>query len=179
MPAYAALVKQPQHPTGAALGRQPFFRGLTWLQLDSLAAVAACAEFAPGEEIFREGEAANRFYLLLTGRVALEAAAGDRRVRLQVLEAEEVLGWSWLFPPYRWHFSARALEPVTAFFFHGPALHERCEGDPALGYGLMKRVSALMLERLEAMRTRLAVVERAAAGETIHLALLAPGGGGS
>ena len=172
-------MKQPNHPTGAALGHQPFFRGLLWLQLDSLAAVAACAEFPAGETIFREGEEANRFYLLLSGRVMLEAAAAERQVQIQVLAAGEVLGWSWLFPPYRWHFSARALKPVRAYFFHGPMLRERFEGDPALGYAVMQRISALMLERLEATRLRLAVGERAAAGETIQLASLAPARGTS
>ena len=169
-------MKEPLLPTAASLGPQPFFRGMPWRQLESLAAVAAVADFAADEVIFREGEDANRFYLLLSGRIALEAATGGREVRLQTIEAGEALGWSWLFPPFRWQFAARALTPVHAFFFHAPTLRQRMDEDPALGHEVMKRMATVLFERLQATRKRLAVVEEAAAGHPVRLAAFAPDG---
>jgi len=66
-----------------------------------------------------------------------------------------VLGWSWLFPPYNWHFSARAVEPTTAIFFYGTRLREECEDDPAFGFELMKRVAAIVIQRLQVTRVQL------------------------
>lgn len=167
-------MKEPVLPTAARLGHQPFFRGVPWRQLESLAAVAACADFAADEVVFREGEEANRFYLLLSGRVSLEAAAGGREVGLQTVEEGEALGWSWLFPPFRWQFTARAITPVHAFFFHAPTLRQQMDDDPALGHAVMQRMAAVLFERLQATRRRLAVVEEAAAGHPVRLAAVAP-----
>lgn len=169
-------MKSPLLPTAACLGHQPIFHGVPWTQLESLAAVAACAKFDPDEIIFREGEEANRFYLLLSGSVALEAKAGERAVRLQSVEAGEALGWSWVFPPFRWQFTARTLTPVEAYFFHAPTLRQRMDDDPALGYAVMKRMAAVLFERLVSTRDRLAVVEEAVAGHCIPVALHASAG---
>ncbi|HTH49091.1 MAG TPA: Crp/Fnr family transcriptional regulator [Candidatus Limnocylindria bacterium] len=166
-------MKEPCVPTAAKLGQQTIFRGVPWAQLEALAAVAACARFGPDELVFREGEEANRFYLLLSGSVALEAAACEREVRLQTVEAGEALGWSWVFPPFRWQFTARTLTPVEAYFFHAPSLRQHMEDDPALGYAVMKRMAAVLFERLVATRDRLAVVEEAAAGRCIPITVLA------
>lgn len=134
----------------------PFVRGLS---ADSLAALTACAmptAFASGELIFREGEIANRFYLLLEGAVQLEAEATERpAVSVDELGAGDVLGWSWLFPPYTWNFTARAVTPVKAVFFYGTWLRERSETDLALGYELMKRTAAVLMRRLQATRQQL------------------------
>jgi CRP/FNR family cyclic AMP-dependent transcriptional regulator len=170
-------MKQPVAPAAASLGQQPFFRGVPWTQLEALAAVAACAKFGPGEVIFREGEEANRFYLLLSGTVALEAAAGSRDVPLQTVEGGEALGWSWVFPPYRWQFTARTVTPVEAFFFHAPTLRQRMEDDAALGHAVMKRMAAILFERLQSTRQRLAVLEHLVPGHRIPTAPLAPGQG--
>ena len=167
-------MKEPLLPTAARLGHQPFFRGVPWRQLESLVACAACADFAADEVVFREGEEANRFYLLLSGRVELEATAGGRDVGLQTVEAGEALGWSWLFPPFRWQFTARALMPVHAFFFHAPTLRRQMDDDPALGHAVMQRMAAVLFERLQATRKRLAVVEEAAAGHPVRLVAFAP-----
>ena len=166
-------MKQTTMPTAANLGRQQFFRGIPWPQLEALAAVAACADFAAEEVIFREGEEANRFFLLLSGKVALETTAVARRVQLQTIGVGEALGWSWVFPPFQWQFTARALEPVHAFFFHAPTLRQRLDEDPILGHAVMRRVAEVLLERLQATRSRLAVVEQAAAGLPIRLVPLA------
>ena len=74
---------------------------------------------------------------------------------IQTLTAGHVLGWSWLFPPYYWHFDARALEPTRAIFFYGTRLREECEQDPDLGYALMKRVTQVLINRLQATRRQI------------------------
>jgi len=86
-------------------------------QLELLAADSMLSEFKAGERILKEGGPANRFYLILEGRVELESsAANGETVHIQTLDACDVLGWSWLFPPYYWHFDARALTPTKAIF---------------------------------------------------------------
>ena len=76
-------------------------------------------------------------------------------VPIQTLGAGDVLGWSWLFPPYYWNFDARATEQTQAVFFYGTRLREKCEDDSQLGYEMMKRMSAVMLQRLQATRKQL------------------------
>ncbi len=134
----------------------PFLLAMSPAHLDALATCAMPTRFEAGQLIFREGEIANRFYLLTEGRVQLEAEAADRPgIPVAELNAGDVLGWSWLFPPYTWNFTARAIEPVKALFFYGTWLRERCEAEPALGYELMKRTSALVIRRLQATRQQL------------------------
>lgn len=134
----------------------PFFAGL---DADALALVAGCAtnvSFAPGEFLFREGEPADLFYVVRRGRVAIEVhgpAAGT--VVLDTADAGDVVGWSWLVPPYRWLFDARAVEATGAVTFDGRCLRSKCEEDPHLGYELMRRVAQVMYERLAAARVRL------------------------
>ena len=71
------------------------------------------------------------------------------------MEAGEVCGWSWLFPPYHWHFDARAVEPTEAIFFYGTRLREQCENDHDLGYELMKRMASVIIRRLQTTRRHL------------------------
>ena len=129
--------------------QHPFLKGMSADHLKILVDSATQAEFATGETIFREGDPANRFYLIQEGRVELLSRKQDRPpVEIQTIGAGNVLGWSWLFPPYYWNFEARASEPTKAIFFYGTRLREKCEEDPAFGYELMKRMSAVMLQRL-------------------------------
>lgn len=137
----------------SVLAEHPFLRGLKPEHLRFLADNAMRVHYQPGEVIFREGDPANRFYLLEAGRVRLESERGDEpSAEVQVLGPGEVLGWSWLFPPYYWHFGARAVEPATAIFLYGTRVREQCEQDTALGYELMKRVAQLVIQRLQATR---------------------------
>ena len=142
------------------LALQPFLKGMPERMLKLLAAEAMPVEFKAGTPIFTAGGPANRFYLLLSGEVALEASADqrdDERKPLVIvtLGAGEVLGWSWLFPPYYWMFDARSVTPVSAIFFYGSRLREQCETDHELGYQLMKRTNEIVLGRLQATRRRL------------------------
>jgi CRP/FNR family cyclic AMP-dependent transcriptional regulator len=133
----------------------PFFHGADDRHVRILAKYATVTSFDGGELVFRQGDTANRFYALLSGRVALEAVEGANRHVIEEIGSGNVLGWSWLFAPYRWNFDARAIEPVRAIFFYATPLRERCEQDHDLGYGLMSRMADVLMRRLQATRRQL------------------------
>lgn len=139
-----------------AVASHPFLQGLPPEVLRALASNAMLVHYSPGEWIFRQGEPANRFYLIQRGTVTLEAAKqnGERGL-VQTLGPDDVLGWSWLFPPYVWQFDARALEPVDAIFFYGTRLREQCEENNDMGYALMKRMVSAVIQRLMFARKQL------------------------
>jgi CRP/FNR family transcriptional regulator, cyclic AMP receptor protein len=142
--------------TEIALVEHPFLKNIGPRNQKILADSAMHVKFEPGEIIFQEGDLANRFYLIESGKVALEASKRDEEPKLiQTIGAGDVLGWSWLFPPYYWHFDARAVEPIKAIFFYGTRLREQCEQDHDLGYELMKRMSEVVIQRLQATRKML------------------------
>jgi CRP-like cAMP-binding protein len=135
------------------IGDVPAFVGLTPDQLETIAGCGTNAQFEPEELVFKEGEAADTFYALRAGAVALEIdVPAHEPVTLQTLHEGDLLGWSWLFPPHRWRFDARVLEPTRAISFDGACLRGKCEADPDLGYELMKRFAQVMTERLQATR---------------------------
>jgi CRP/FNR family transcriptional regulator, cyclic AMP receptor protein len=142
------------------LAAQPFLKGLPKRHLELLAEAALPVEFEAGKQIFKEGSLANRFYLLASGEVALESPSDERDderkpTLIETLGPGDVLGWSWLFPPYYWHFDARAVTPVKAMFFYGARLREQCAHDHEFGYELMKRTAEVVVGRLQATRERL------------------------
>lgn len=138
------------------IASHPFFRDLDPHQQRLLADCAMEKSFEAGELIFREGDPANRFYLILDGKVALQSYVQERgRVEIQTIEKGDVLGWSWLLPPYYWQFDAVAVEPTKAIFFYATPLREEAENDHEFGYELYKRISQVMLKRLQATRRRL------------------------
>jgi CRP-like cAMP-binding protein len=149
--------ESPNETLAGLIAEQPLFKGLEPHYLALLAEVAMLKEFAADELIFREGDPANRFYVLLDGEVVLESAAREGKpTSVQTIGARDVLGWSWLFPPFYWHFDARAAKPTKAIFFYGTWLRENCERDHDFGYEMMKRMAAVMIQRLQATRKRLA-----------------------
>lgn len=133
----------------------PFLIGLNAAHIRLLADCAMQAQFKAGQVIFRKGETANRFYLIERGKVALESSTGGESVAIDEVGAGDLLGWSWIFPPYIWHFDARAIEPTSAIFLYGTIMREYCEADPALGYDLFKRMSEVMMRRLQRARVKL------------------------
>ena len=138
------------------LGEVPLFRGLERQELALLAGCASNVQFDVGTVLFREGDPADVFYALRHGTVALEMFVPARgAVTIETLEAGEVLGWSWLFPPYRWHFDAKALTAIRATAFDGACLRSKCQEDPELGYDLMSRFAQVLMERLRWTRLRL------------------------
>ena len=138
------------------LGGHPFFAGLDTSAIQLIAGCAANVHFAAGEYVFGEGEPANQFYVIRHGRVALEVHSVTRGpLVIDTMEDAEVLGWSWLVPPYRYFGDARAVTPVSATVLDGACLRGKCEADPVLGYELLKRVTTVMYERLQSSRVRL------------------------
>ncbi len=121
--------------------------------------VARCARnrvFHADQWIMREGEHANAFYVIRDGTAALETAVPGRgAVVVHTVHDGELLGWSWLVPPYRTAFDARSLGETHAIEFDGACLRGKCEADAALGYDLMKLISAVFVERLQDTRLRL------------------------
>ncbi len=138
------------------LSEHLFFRDLP---SDDVKFISRCGKnvvFKEGARIAEEGDSADEFYVLRTGTVSIETHIPHKgSVRLQTVNAGEILGWSWLLPPYRWNFDVRALETVHAVALNGKCLREKCENDTALGYRLMKKFSAIMIERLRATRLQL------------------------
>jgi len=138
------------------LTESPFFKGMKKEYLELLTGCASNVRFEAGELIFREGESANSFYLIRHGKVSLEVQAPKRgAIVIQTLDDGEILGWSWLVPPYQWHFDARTVEMTRAIALDGECLRRKAESDCCLGYELFKRFSELMVERLEAARLQL------------------------
>jgi len=138
------------------LAEHPFFAGLDKRHLEVLTGCASNVVFEEGQVIFREGEEANKFYLIREGKVALEIyAAGMGTITIQTLNSGDILGWSWLVPPYRWHFDARAIEPTRAVVMDGECLRRKCEQDHGLGYELLKRFAEIITQRLQATRLQL------------------------
>jgi CRP-like cAMP-binding protein len=138
------------------LAEHPFFKGLEEPYLQLLVGCASNVRFNAGEVVFREGEEANRFYLIRQGKVAVETFAPSRGpIIVQTLGEGEVLGWSWLVAPYRWRFDGRAVELTRAIALDGECLRGKCEEDHNLGYELMKRVAHVMEKLVEATRLQL------------------------
>ena len=117
--------------------------------------------FGAGEFLVLEDDAADTFYLIRSGEVTLEIACPGRpALVIETLGAGSEVGWSWLFPPYRWQFDARATEPVAAIAVDAKCLRSKIEADPVLGYELTKKFAAVMLNRLQAARLRLTALHR-------------------
>lgn len=109
-----------------------------------------------GDVLFRHGDPADAFYLVLSGQILIEIPAiSGPSLEIQRLCHGKILGWSWLIPPYKWTFQARAETDTEILEFDGAAVLARCEEDPAFGYAVLKKFSALMSERLEAARRRM------------------------
>jgi len=135
------------------LGKLQFFAGLTDAHLDTLASFSTAAHYNSQQRVFKSDTDADKFYIIRDGKVGVEipAVAGEP-LRIQTLGNGGVLGWSWLIPPYRWLFDARALNASNIILVDGAKLRDQCEKDPSLGYQLLKRFAVLMAERLNASR---------------------------
>jgi CRP/FNR family cyclic AMP-dependent transcriptional regulator len=138
------------------VARHPFLEGMCEQHLRSLSETAIHTNFAEGEWIFREGERADRFYLIQEGSVIITSRMPTHsQIVIQMLGTGDPVGWAWLFEPYTWHFDARADEATRTVSFRGVRLREQCEEDPELGYELMKRVSRVLIHRFQATRLKL------------------------
>jgi CRP-like cAMP-binding protein len=138
------------------LHTHPFFDGMSEAMLETLAGCAANEVYQAGDMIFREGGDADKFYVLRQGTVAVEVAAPPRgKVQLQTLHEDDVLGWSWLVPPYRWTFDARAVTQSRLISLDAVCLRGKLDGDHELAYHLLRRFVGVMAERLHASRLQM------------------------
>lgn len=130
--------------------------GLTPASRDRMMRLAAEVSFPAGTRLFEEGQRADRFWIIRTGTVALDLHVPCRRAAVvETLGPGDLLGWSWLFPPYSWHLGAEARNTVRAVQFDATIVRALCEADPAFGKALSVRVAEVVAHRLQHTRTRL------------------------
>jgi CRP-like cAMP-binding protein len=143
-----------------AIMKHAFFNGMKPEHLAVLTEGAKATSFKAGDVLFREGEPANQFYLIESGKIALETLeSANGTMLVQTLGAGDVLGWSWLFAPFVWHFQARAIEPANVIVLSGAHLLVTAERNRDFGYELMKRVAQVVIRRLQATRKQLLALE--------------------
>jgi CRP/FNR family transcriptional regulator, cyclic AMP receptor protein len=140
----------------SVLGAHPFLRGMPGDQVARLAGCCRHVAVPAGRRLFEEGGTADRFWLIDAGQLALDAMVpGHGRVVIEMLGRGEVIGLSWLQPPFQWRFGAVTTQPMQAYEFDARAVRELCSDDPALGFELLGRFSIVATRRLHATRTRL------------------------
>ena len=137
------------------LAEMPAFDGMAPAHLELIAGCARNEVFEQGSFLMREGDQADRFYVIRRGRVAIETFTPRGGLTVETMDNGDLLGWSWLVPPYRVHLDVRALTETHAIAFDAACLRGKCEQDAALGYELMKRFVPVIVERLQATRFRL------------------------
>ncbi len=134
----------------------PIFAGMDASHLELIAGCAHNQHVEANTLLLREGEPANVFYLIRRGTVALEVhAPGRGSLLIETLQAGDVVGWSWLFAPYRWQLDGRVTQPTELVAFDGACLRAKCDEDHELGYQLMKRFASNVVDRLQATRMQL------------------------
>ncbi len=135
-----------------------FFKGLEPAYIDLLVGCASNVRFTPGEFLFHEGEKADNFYVIRSGRVTVEQPVpGFGSLTIQTLSEEDVVGWSWLFAPHIARINIKCQRETHALAFDGSCLRSKCEENHDLGYELIRRFSHVVISRLQA--TRLQLVE--------------------
>ena len=151
----------------AALAAHPFLHGMSADQLGLLAEAARDVSFPARHRLFEDGGNATRFWLIQSGHVSLDLhVPGEGPVVIETIGMGELLGWSWLFPPYKWAFGAVAATVVEAFEFDAPTVRERCAADPGLGYELNQRITRVLANRLQA--TRIRMIARSGYSAAVH-----------
>lgn len=134
----------------------PLVQGLSEDHLELISGCARNIRASAGTFMFREGESAKEFYVIREGNVSVELhAPGRGPMTVQTVAEGEVLGWSWLFPPYTWHFDARVVEDARMIAFDAGCLRTKCDKEPVFGYELHKRFSRIMTQRIEALSFQL------------------------
>jgi CRP/FNR family cyclic AMP-dependent transcriptional regulator len=138
------------------IAEHPFFKGLKPEHLTLLVGCASNVRMDAGKYILREGGEANQFYLIRGGKVSLELQTPNRKSTIiETMEEGDILGWSWLVPPYTWHFDAKTIELTRMIALDGKCLRRKIEADHELGYEVFKRFSELMVKRFHSTRLQL------------------------
>jgi CRP/FNR family cyclic AMP-dependent transcriptional regulator len=138
------------------LGEHRLFAGLDPEFLSLLAGCATNRVFPPGARLAQFGAPVDKIYLVREGNVAMSLSAPGRgRVRIQTIGAGEVLGLSWLVPPYKWTSDAETIGQVRAVEMDADCMRAKCEADPAIGYAVLKRFVSPLVDRLHAARLQM------------------------
>ncbi len=137
------------------LKEHPVFQRLSEAYLEEIAQHMTALTVEPGELLFEEKDPAESFYIVMEGTIDLYANVEGDEEWIQMIDVGEVIGWSWLVPPYKWAFSARSREGAMLMRFDAQAIRNLCDRDPVFGYGTMKQICALMLGRLHTVRTQI------------------------
>ena len=138
------------------IAEHPFCAGLENRFTSLIVGCASNVRFNKGDYIFREGDPADTFYLVREGKVAVEISAPQRRpINIATLTQGEILGWSWILPPFQWKHDARAVDSVRAIALDGKCLRGKCEENHDFGYEVMKRFARIIEQRLESTRLQL------------------------
>jgi CRP/FNR family cyclic AMP-dependent transcriptional regulator len=144
------------NPLTAILAGLPFLRGMPPAQLSTLAGLARHERYPAGQQLFEEGGTADRFWIIDAGQATLDASVPGRgMIIVERLGRNDVIGLSWMVPPYQWRFGAVASQPMQGFVFDAWAVRAACDADPVLGYELSRRFSAVVIHRLQVTRARL------------------------
>jgi CRP/FNR family transcriptional regulator, cyclic AMP receptor protein len=135
------------------IAEHPYLSGLQPQYVTLLTGCASNQRFEKGAYIFREGMEANEFYLIRTGKVAIEMVMPNHDpIVVATVTEGDVLGWSWLLPPYHWKFHGRVVEPTRVFALDGKCLRNKCEENHDLGYELLKRFCQIIDRKLDQAR---------------------------
>jgi CRP/FNR family cyclic AMP-dependent transcriptional regulator len=139
-----------------SIKNHPFLSGMAPKHVDLIVEGAKQAEYEADHILIREGEPANQFFLIESGLVALEACVpGKGSAPIHMVSDGEPLGWSWLFPPFAWHFCARAVKPTRAIVLNGGHLLVLCEENHDFGFDVMRRIAQIVIARMEATSKKL------------------------
>lgn len=136
------------------LREHPFFKGLDAKYIDIIVGCSSNKIFKADEVILKEGDPADKFYIVRSGKIAVYIDQ-PRNITIQTIQEGDILGWSWLIPPYLYRFSAKAVENTRTVALDGKCLREKCEKNSEMGYVLLKRLVNILAERLEATRLQL------------------------
>jgi CRP/FNR family transcriptional regulator, cyclic AMP receptor protein len=140
----------------AILGAQPFLRGMADRHLAKLAALCEHIALPARQRLIEQGATADRFWLIDAGQVTIDTTVpGQGRLIIASLGRGDVIGLAWMMPPYQWRFGAVTAQPMQAYEFDARAVRAACDEDPSLGYELGRRVSGVLVRRLEAIHDRL------------------------
>ncbi|HEY7626216.1 MAG TPA: cyclic nucleotide-binding domain-containing protein [Ilumatobacteraceae bacterium] len=137
------------------LAEQAVLHDLPAADLDLIAGCARNQYFTPGAFLAREDTDANQFFVIREGKVALEMHSPTGSLLMETLGRGELVGWSWLFEPYRWVFDVEVVAPTRAIVIDSACLRDKCDADAEFGYRLMKRFARVIADRLQTTRVRL------------------------
>ena len=138
------------------LKKHPFFKDLKQEYLDFIVGCASNVQFKEGEIIMKEDDPADKFYLIREGMVAIDIPITKNHViTIQTITDGNILGWSWLIPPYRYKFNGRVVKDIRAIVLDGKCLREKCEKNHDMGDELLKRLASVFTQRLESTRKQI------------------------